>query len=185
MDDLSRRGGSRAGPVPTHACAARLRRRPFVSHGEGVPAGRPRRERQAPAVLGRLDQTLLRYELLRQFVRYVLVGAGNTALSFLVYRLLLVAGTPYVVAAPVAFVAGAVNGYWINRRWTYAASDSARSRILYLLFAAAGAGVTSALVLAVVRAAAVGRGEAYLVAVPPVTVATFLANRLWTFPERR
>jgi putative flippase GtrA len=121
----------------------------------------------------------------RQFVRYLIVGVANTALSFLAYRLLLVAGTPYVVAAPVAFIAGAVNGYVFNRRWTYAAADSSRARVLYFVFAALGAAVTSGLVLLVVRIAHVGKGEAYLVAVPPVTVATFLANRYWTFAGSR
>lgn len=125
-----------------------------------------------------------RHAMPRQFVRYLVVGVANTALSFLVYRLLLIIGMPYVVAAPVAFMAGAVNGYVFNRRWTYAASDSTRARALYFVFAALGAAVTSGLVLLVVRTAGVGKGEAYLVAVPPVTVATFLANRVWTFPRR-
>ena len=35
-----------------------------------------------------------------------------------------------------------------------------------------------------VRAAGTGRIWAYLAAIPPVTVATFAANRLWTFSER-
>jgi putative flippase GtrA len=126
-----------------------------------------------------------RHAMPRQFVRYLVVGVANTALSFLVYRLLLVAGTPYVIAAPLAFIAGAVNGYVFNRRWTYAAPDSRRARVLYFAFAAIGAAATSGLVLLVVRTAGVGRGEAYLVAVPPVTVATFLANRFWTFVEPR
>jgi len=129
-------------------------------------------------------RTAGRHAMPRQFVRYLVVGVANTALSFLVYRLLLIAGTPYAVAAPVAFLAGAVNGYVFNRRWTYAAPDCTRARVLYFLFAALGAAATSGLVLLVVRTAGVGRGEAYLVAVPPVTVATFLANRIWTFSDR-
>jgi putative flippase GtrA len=120
----------------------------------------------------------------RQFVRYLVVGVANTALSFLVYRLLLLVGTPYVVAAPLAFIAGVINGYVFNRRWTYGAADSTRARVLYFVFGVLGAAATSGLVLLVVQAADVGRGEAYLVAVPPVTVATFLANRFWTFAER-
>lgn len=123
-----------------------------------------------------------RHALPRQFVRYLVVGVANTALSFLVYRLLLLAATPYAVAAPVAFIAGAVNGYVFNRRWTYAAADSTRARVLYFAFAALGAAATAGLVLLVVRSAGIGKGEAYIVAVPPVTVATFLANRFWTFP---
>jgi putative flippase GtrA len=39
------------------------------------------------------------------------------------------------------------------------------------------------LVLLFVRAAGLDRVEAYIVGVPPVTVATFLANRTWTFRE--
>ena len=51
-----------------------------------------------------------------------------------------------------------------NRRWTFAAADSTRARVLYF--------------------AGLGKVEAYLVAIPPVTVATFVANRLWTFGRR-
>ena len=75
----------------------------------------------------------------RQFVRFLVVGAGNTLLSFVAYRLLLEIGTPYAVAAPVAFGVGALNGYIFNRRWTFAAQDSARARVLYVSIAAAGA----------------------------------------------
>lgn len=120
----------------------------------------------------------------RQFVRFLVVGVANTAISFAVYRVLLLVGTPYAIAAPLAFIAGAVNGYVFNRRWTFAAADSTRARVLYFGFAAIGAAMTSLSVLLLVRGAGLGKVEAYLVAIPPVTVATFVANRLWTFGRR-
>lgn len=120
----------------------------------------------------------------RQFGRFLLVGGANTVLSFVVYRLLLVPGTPYALAAPLAFAAGAVNGYVFNRRWTFGARDSVRARLLYLAVQAVGAGSTSLLVLLFVRAAGTGRIGAYLAAIPPVTVCMFAANRVWTFAER-
>ena len=123
-------------------------------------------------------------ESLRQFVRFLVVGLGNTALSFVVYRLLLVIDTPYVLAAGLAFAAGAVNGYVFNRRWTFGARDSTRARVVYVAVQAAGAGATSLLVLLFVRAAQTGKIGAYLAAIPPVTVCMFVANRLWTFAER-
>jgi putative flippase GtrA len=46
-----------------------------------------------------------------------------------------------------------------------------------------GAGSTSLFVLLFVCGAGVGKVVAYLAAVPPVTVAMFAANRLWTFAE--
>jgi putative flippase GtrA len=118
-----------------------------------------------------------------QFVRFLIVGVGNTAISFGVYRLLYWAGMPYLVAAPLAFAVGALNGYIFNRRWTFSARDTTRARMLYITVQFAGAAATSLLVYAFHRAG-VPRGWAYLVAAPPVTVAMFLANRLWTFADR-
>jgi putative flippase GtrA len=120
----------------------------------------------------------------RQFPRFLAVGVGNTVVSFLVYRLLLVLGTPYAVAAPLAFAAGALNGYVLNRRWTFAARDSRRARVLYVTVQAIGALATSGLVVFFVRVAGTGRVVAYLAAIPPVTVCMFVANRYWTFAER-
>ena len=108
----------------------------------------------------------------RQFVRFLVVGVANTLISFALYRLLLAVDVWYVVAAPVAWGVGAVNGYVFNRRWTFAARDSARARILYVL------------VLLFARAAGFGKVQAFLAALPLVTVSTFAANRYWTFRYR-
>jgi putative flippase GtrA len=120
----------------------------------------------------------------RQFARFLLVGVGNTVLSFVAYRLLLALGTPYVIAAALGFAIGAVNGYVFNRRWTFVARDSTRARVLYVAVQVAGAASTSLLVLLFVRGAGAGKVGAYLAAIPPVTVSTFMANRLWTFADR-
>jgi putative flippase GtrA len=119
-----------------------------------------------------------------QFGRFLLVGVANTVLSFVVYRLLLALETWYVIAAPVAFAVGALNGYVLNRRWTFAARDSARARFLYVAVQVAGALSTSLLVVFFVRVVDVGKVGAYLAAIPPVTVLMFVANRRWTFAER-
>jgi putative flippase GtrA len=125
-----------------------------------------------------------RSDTARQFPRFLVVGVGNTVLSFVGYRLLLVVGTPYVLAAPLAFAAGALNGYVFNRRWTFAARDSLRARVLYVAVQVTGALSTSLLVLFFVRVAGTGKVWAYLAAIPPVTVCMFFANRLWTFADR-
>ena len=138
-----------------------------TSPGGGARGRSPRRNEPAP-----------------QLARFLVVGVGNTALSFAVYRLLLSLALWYVVAAPVAFVAGALNGYIFNRRWTFAAADSARARVLYFTVMVIGALSTSLLVLLLVRAVGTGRVIAYIVALPPVTLGTFVANRLWVFAKR-
>jgi putative flippase GtrA len=121
---------------------------------------------------------------LGQFGRFVVVGASNTAISFVAYALLVSLSTPYVLAAAVAFALGAVNGYVLNRRWTFAARDSGRARLVYAGVQTAGVLTTSLLVWLLVHEAAAGRIGAYAGAIPPVTVSMFLANRLWTFADR-
>jgi putative flippase GtrA len=125
---------------------------------------------------------LRRSDRARQFARYLAVGVSNTVIAFVVYGALLGLGAWYVVAAPLAYAAGAVTGYVFNRRWTFGARDSSRARILYVAVQATGALSTSLLVTLLV-ALGVGKVAAYLAAVPPVTVSTFLANRVWTFAD--
>jgi putative flippase GtrA len=119
-----------------------------------------------------------------QFLRFLVVGLANTAVSFISYRLLLAVSTPYLIAACLGFSVGALNGYVFNRRWTFAAADTTRARVLYVAVQGVGAISTSLLVLLFHRGADFGKVAAYLVAIPPVTVFMFVANRVWTFAER-
>ena len=54
-----------------------------------------------------------------QAVRYLLVGVSNTAITLVAYALLVAAGVPAVAASAAAFLAGAANGYRLNRTWTF------------------------------------------------------------------
>jgi putative flippase GtrA len=104
--------------------------------------------------------------------------------SFVAYRLLLLASTPYVVAAALGFAVGASNGYILNRRWTFVARDTTRARTIYVVVQVAGAATTGLLVF-VLHGAGVSKGWGYVAAAPPVTLAMFVANRLWTFADPR
>jgi putative flippase GtrA len=120
----------------------------------------------------------------RQFGRFLVVGASNTLLSFVAYRLLLEVGTPYVLATLIAFGIGALNGYFFNRRWTFAARTSHRARVTYVAVQATAAVAMTLLVYLLVEGAGIGKVWAYIVAIPPITVGSFVANRLWTFSDR-
>jgi putative flippase GtrA len=122
--------------------------------------------------------------LLFQFGKFVAVGTSNTAVSLLTYAGLLRIDVVYPVAGAIAFLAGAVNGYVLNRRWTFAAPDTWRARRRYLLVQLAGLGAATALLSILVSLAGLGRITAYALTIPAVTLATFTANRGWTFRSR-
>ena len=119
--------------------------------------------------------------LARQFGKFLVVGASNTVLSFVVYATIVALGVPYVAAGAAGFAAGAVNGYVLNRRWTFRRVDSTGARVRYLAVQAAGLASTSALLWLLAAPERLGSLGGYVVTVPVVTVAMFVANRNWTF----
>ena len=112
----------------------------------------------------------------RQFLRFALVGAGNTLVSYGSYAAYLAVGVPYVAASALAFAAGGVNGYLMNSRWTFRANDCWRARGLYFAIQLGALCLNTALVWAAVHGLGVPRLAAYAVAVAPVTVLTFLGE---------
>ena len=106
-----------------------------------------------------------------ELVRFAAVGVTNTLLSAAVYLVLVRAAAPPAAGA-LAFAAGALNGFLLNRRWTFRRPGSA---LRYTTVQAAGAAATSGLLWLI------GGVAAYFAVLPLVTLATFAANRSWTF----
>jgi len=150
-----------------------------LAHNASVAAAR------SPAARARgLAASVRDPEFVRQFIRFGIVGLANTVIGVTTYRVLLALGVLYVVAAPAAWAVGAVNGYIFNSRWTFAARDTTRARLLYVLVTAGAAGSSSLLVFVFKEGAGLGKFEAFLATLPLVTTASFLANRYWTFSDR-
>lgn len=54
-----------------------------------------------------------------QFIKFGLVGVMNTAVDFLVFTLLMLAGVHYLAAQVASYAAGTVNSYVVNKLWTF------------------------------------------------------------------
>src|SRR5271157_4480935 len=68
-----------------------------------------------PAPLHRLSAPVV-----VQFVKFGIVGVSNTLLTLVTYTVLLkVFGVWYLAASGIGFVLGAINGFLLNRRWTF------------------------------------------------------------------
>lgn len=120
-----------------------------------------------------------------QFLRFCTVGAGNTAVDFIVFFLLNMAGAQYLTAQALSYTAGVVNSYFFNRAWTFRVarkasfpeavsfimvnglSLSAASGLLYILYD------VSHLDLWLSKCIATGAGA----------IVNFMGNRLWVFAE--
>lgn len=124
-----------------------------------------------------------RSQLLLQFVKFGIVGISNTLLTFAIYTLLLkVFGVWYLLASGIGFAAGAVNGFLLNRRWTFRGHvGDARTPLRWTVVQSFGLALNEALLYLWVDGIGLDKlvGQAFAIAV--VTTTTFLANRAWTF----
>jgi putative flippase GtrA len=125
--------------------------------------------------------------ILAQLVRYGAVGASNTLIGFGVYAVCVdLLGIQYEVSLTIAYVVGAVNGYLLNRRWTFDAADVDHSSSTWRYAAVQVAAFLTNLALlhAAVGWLGVEKLVAQAVIFPIVFLLTFIPNRLWSFAHR-
>jgi putative flippase GtrA len=120
-----------------------------------------------------------------QLVRFGLVGSTNTALTLATYAVLVALHAPVALAGAAGWALGAVNGFVLNRAWTFrGAARGALPAARYSVVALAGSGLNAALVSIAVSEQHLPRIAGELAVLPPVTVLSFLFCRGWVFaPE--
>jgi putative flippase GtrA len=131
--------------------------------------------------MGRLRES--GYPLVVQFAKFAIVGVSNTLLTLLVYTFLLkVVGMWYLAASAIGFIAGATNGFLLNRRWTFRDHvGDALTPVRWAIVQGCGLAVNEGMLYVLVHDAHLEKVLAQLAATVIVTVTTFLANRAWTF----
>src|ERR1700751_2863118 len=122
-------------------------------------------------------------QLAIQFLKFALGGVSNTLLTLAVYTFLLkVVGMWYLAASAIGFVAGATNGFLLNRKWTFPEHvGDALTPVRWAVVQGCGLALNEGLLYVFVQDAQLEKVLAQVVATGFVTVSTFLANRAWTF----
>jgi putative flippase GtrA len=117
-----------------------------------------------------------------QWLRFATVGAANTVLSWCLYASLERAGSHYLLASALAFTAGAVNSYALNRRWTFRSrARPAPEALRFGVVQCAGLLLDVALLYVLVDAAGIDHLIAQAFVFPVASATTFLLSRHWAF----
>jgi putative flippase GtrA len=121
--------------------------------------------------------------VLLQFVKFGIVGVSNTLLFFAIYTILLkVFGVWYLAASAIGFTIGAINGFLLNRRWTFRGHvGDSLTPVRWGVVQGCGLGLNEGLLYLFVDGATLDKLLSQAFATVIVTVVTFLANRAWTF----
>jgi putative flippase GtrA len=124
-----------------------------------------------------------RTDVALQFLKFGIVGVSNTLITFAVYTVLLkVFGVWYLAASAIGFIAGATNGFLLNRRWTFEGHvGDALTPVRWAVVQGCGLGVNEALLFVLVHHAHLDELVGQAIATAVVTTLTFFANRAWTF----
>jgi putative flippase GtrA len=119
-----------------------------------------------------------------QLVRFGLVGATNTALTLATYAVLVALHAPVPLAGAVGWGVGAVNGFVLNRAWTFrGAARGAVPAARYAAVALVGSGLNAALLALAVGDGHLPRLAGELAVLPPVTLLSFVLCRGWVFAQ--
>lgn len=121
-----------------------------------------------------------------QLLRFSVVGAVNTGIQFAVFMLLWRLGhVHYLAASGAGYACGLINGYVMNRRWTFESTDRnwQRGFAVFVAVNAVALGVNTAVLHVAVARAAANPVVGQFVAIAASLPINFLGNRLWTFRQ--
>ena len=132
-----------------------------------------------PAALQRFDAPMV-----RQFVKYGIVGASNTVLTFVIYTILVEGlGVQYVIALLAGYLAGSLNSYLLNRHWTFRAGHLAHASVgpRFAVVQVVAIAANTGLLILFVDDLHVHKVLAQAILTVPVLAVTFFVNRAWSF----
>lgn len=140
----------------------------------------------------------MKLESLSSKYRFIIAGGANTAITFVLYVLLIRVGVNYNLALIITYLIGIVLGFLINRLWTFSVSQEkagnsdarigsksasiqfARYFLVYVLVFAVNFLVLNMLV----RMFQFDPVVSQLVAVGLSTIFSYLLQKLWVFNDQ-
>jgi putative flippase GtrA len=119
-----------------------------------------------------------------QFIKFAIVGVLNSAIQYLVFLFLYsLTGTPYLLASIIGYLAGMINSYILNRRWTFGSRNQKLFTELSRFVAVnlVSLGVNLGLLYLLVSTGVMIPQWAQIVAIVGSTLVNFVLNKVWTF----
>lgn len=130
-----------------------------------------------------LRTTAPRTESLQQFIKYLLVGGLNTAISAVIIFIVQAAGANPVIANLVGYAFGVALSFALNSKFTFRTAATRHSALRFLVVVLISYLANLATMLAVLRLTHAPY-IAQLCGIPVYVIVGFLGNKFWAMRER-
>lgn len=117
-----------------------------------------------------------------QFIKFSIVGASNTLISFVLYYILVKLGLHYMISNVLAYSAGVINSYILNSTWVFHANSQQGSKIIKFITVNLGALLLSSSLLYIcVDFLGINKIISQVIVTLIVLLVNYAGNKLWTF----
>ena len=118
-------------------------------------------------------------------IKFAIVGASNTIISFLAYYILLNNGMNYLLANIVAYLLGMFNSYIWNKRWVFEQrTNSIKSFIKFSIINLAVLLLSTTFLYILSNIFLFNKVFAQIITTSILMVLNYYANKLWTFKKK-
>lgn len=129
---------------------------------------------------------LIKRRVVRQFVKFGIVGVSSTIIDWGIFYLLnLVFGVYYLKAKVLSFAVAVFNSFIWNRRWTFRSKNPHQSQEFtkFLIIALVGLSINALIMYLAVSILQTRKIIGLIFATGIVTFWNFLANKFYTFKD--
>jgi putative flippase GtrA len=117
-----------------------------------------------------------------QFIKFGIVGLGNTLITFIVYFILVKLSVYYVIANIIGYIAGVINSFFWNSSWVFKKSKRDLSLLIkFVIVNLITLAITSFILYIGVDKLNVSKYAAQIISTLIGILFNYTLNKLWTF----
>jgi len=126
-------------------------------------------------------------ETIIQFFKFGIVGLSNTAISYIIYSILIYVGLHYLIASIIAFFFSVLNSFFWNNKYTFKKEENKERNILhsliktYISYAFTGLVIQNLLLFIFIDIFHISKYIAPFFGLIVTIPLNFLFNKLWAF----
>lgn len=130
---------------------------------------------------------LLKNNDLIKFIRFSIVGVGNTLVNWIIFFILNQCGVHYIIANIIAYAVATINSYIWNSLWVFKYGQGLKinTSIKFFILNLIGLTVNTSIMYVLVDIFNFKKFVALVIASIFVVIMNYTVNKLWVFREKK